>query len=154
MGCDLENKKIDIKIAALLMDDATVTSQQIGESVGLSTSAANERVRKMKKDGHIKKIAAVIDGNFLDIGLGAIVSVWVEGGDNDVHFPERIGNNPHILECHRVTGECSYVLKVRCKNTVDFDWLTSCFLKSQPGVTKTVSQVILSSPKENSLIVC
>ena len=151
-GQNIESNKLDRIIAKLIMQDSTLTNNQIGEKVGLSSSATNERIRKMKKDGSIKRFATIIDSKFMNMELGAFISIWMEG-DNDAEFPKYIMNNENILECHRVTGEASYLLKVRCENTKALDNLTTNFLKKQPGVTKTITQIILSSDKEESFIV-
>ena len=152
LGYNLGPDSMDRKIACLLMEDSTLTSAQIGEIVGLSSSAANERVRKMKKDGYIKKFVAILDSKFMEMELGAFISVWTECGNND-NFPECVKDNINILECHRITGSASYLLKVRCKNTKDLDDLTINFLKKQPGVTRTITQIIMSADKEKSFII-
>jgi Lrp/AsnC family leucine-responsive transcriptional regulator len=147
------NDQVDRKIAMALMNDATVTSIRLGKVVGLSSSAANERIRKLKSNGSVKKIVALVDSKFMDMALGAFIFVLVEGKENNEVFLERILSHENILECHHITGEYSYILKVRYANTKSLEFFITDFLKGQSGVTKTMTQIILSSHKEKSFIV-
>lgn len=143
---------IDRTIAGLLMKDATLTSTRLGEAVGLSPSAANERVRHLKACGAIRKIAAFVDADFLDRSLGAFLFLLVEGEKNNEAFLKALSEWEEVLECHHVTGEYSYLLKIRVPDTQGLEHFIIRKLKSRQGVTKTVSQIILSSPKEESVI--
>ena len=51
-----EYDKIDHMIAECVMQDASLTSAELGKKVGLSASAANERLRRLKQNGDVKKI--------------------------------------------------------------------------------------------------
>ena len=149
----MSNKTIDLKdldktISRILMIDATLTNEQIGEKIGLSQSATNERIRKLKKEGIIKKTIALIDRNFLDLNLGAFIFLVVEGRENNILFLKQILSHPNIIECHHITGDYSYVLKIFCKDTQALENLITDFIKEQKGVTKTMTQIILSSSKE------
>ena len=79
--------EIDLKIARILMQDATLTNAAIGELIGLSASATNERVRKLKADGVIKKVVAMVDSHFMDMALGAYIFVLLEWNDTHQNFP-------------------------------------------------------------------
>jgi Lrp/AsnC family transcriptional regulator, leucine-responsive regulatory protein len=149
---NIELDQIDNKIAEILMEDASLTSAQIGEMIGLSPSAANERVRKLKNEGAVKKIVALVDSDFMKMGLGAFIYVLVEGKENNANFLINASAHKNIIEIHHMTGEYSYILKVRCEDTKGLEMLITDFLKGQVGVTKTMTQIILSSYKEKSLV--
>lgn len=51
-----EYDDLDRMIAECVMQDAALTSTQLGEKVGLSSSAANERLRRLKHNGYVKKL--------------------------------------------------------------------------------------------------
>lgn len=148
-----DSDEIDSKIVKALMLDASLTSTQLGELVGLSASATNERVRKLKNDGVLKRIVALVESHFMKMSLGAFIFVLVDGKENNAHFLKKILAHENILECHHMTGEYSYILKVRCENTKALESLITDLLKGQAGVTKTMTQIILSSHKEKSLVI-
>jgi Lrp/AsnC family leucine-responsive transcriptional regulator len=59
---------------------------------------------------------------------------------------------PDVLECHRITGPDSYLLKVVTEDTQSLDRLISDLLRHIPGVTRTLTTVVTSSIKEGSHI--
>lgn len=144
--------KIDRKIAQILMQDATLTNAAIGEIIGLSSSATNERVRKLKADGVIKKVVALVDSHFMDMALGAYIFVLVEWKNRDQTFIEGVISHDNVLECHHLTREYSYMLKVRVAGTKALENFITDFLKGQMGATKTMTHIILSSPKDQSVV--
>jgi Lrp/AsnC family leucine-responsive transcriptional regulator len=144
---------LDRKIADILANDATLTNNMISELVDLSASAVHERIRKLKNGQKIKKIVAFLDSNFMEMQLASFISVIVDGKDNNKNFIESVKNHKNVLECHHMTGDFSYLLKVRVKDTQQLENFISDFLKELPGVTKTVTEVVLSSPKDESIIV-
>lgn len=148
-----EYDQLDRMIAESIMQDATLTSTQLGEKVGLSSSAANERLRRLKQNGHVKKITAIVSAEFMDMGLCAFIFATLEKAEHHKYFLYAIGGNRSILECHHVTGEHSYLLKVRCPHTKALESLITDFLKGQCNVSKTLTQIVLSSHKDESLIV-
>ncbi len=142
----------DRKLGLILMQDATLTNAAIGELIGLSASATNERVRKLKADGVIKKVVALFDCHFMDMALGAYIFVLVEWKDRDRTFIDGVTSHDNVLECHHLTGEYSYMLKVRVADTKALENFITDFLKGQMGVIKTMTHIILSSPKDQSVV--
>ncbi len=136
-----------------VMQDAALTSTQLGEKVGLSSSAANERLRRLKQNGYVKKITALVSAEFMDMALCAFIFVTLDKAEHHKGFLKAVGGNKSILECHHVTGEHSYLLKVRCCSTKSLERLITDFLKGQCNVSKTMTQIVLSSHKDESLIV-
>lgn len=144
---------LDRKIAAILSQDATVTNAVLGEMVGLSSSATNERVRKLKKFGIIKRIAAFVDADFMGMGLCAYISLALDGANNNSAIIDEVCEHPNVLECHHMAGEYSHLLKVRVSNTKGLEYFITTFLKEKLGLKKTMTQVVLSSNKEESVAV-
>ncbi len=143
---------IDRKIARILMQDASLTNAAIGKKIGLSPSATNERVRKLKSDGAIRKIVAFIDSHFMDMSLGAYVCTQVEWKEHNATFLSGVISHENVLECHHLTGEYSYMIKIRVADRKALERFITDFLKGQMGVTKTMTHIILSSPKDQSVV--
>lgn len=144
---------LDRKIVECIMQDASLTSHQLGERVGLSSSAANERLRRLKQNRVLKKMTALICAEFMEMGLCAFIFIVLDGKKNHEYFLNAISSNPSILECHHVTGEYSYILKIRCSTPKSLEQFITEFLKDKCNVTKTMTQIVLSSHKDESLIV-
>ena len=144
---------LDRKIIGILQENALLTNAGIGEMINLSPSAVNERIRKLKDKDVIKKIAAIINANFVKKGLCAFVYVLIDKPDQSNAFLKNAIKNPNILECHHVTGEYSFLLKVRVENTKELESFISTFLKTQKGLSKTLTQIVLSSAKDGTTII-
>ena len=67
-------------------------------------------------------------------------------------FCSNIVSNPDVLECHHVTGEESFILKVKIANTASLEELLA-YIRSMEGVTRTVTKVVLSTPREGHILV-
>ncbi len=148
-----EYDEVDRIIAKTVKENAELSSQQLGTLVGLSASAANERLRKLKHSGIIRKVSAQISAEFIGMELGAFIFISIDNQDDKNKFLAAIKTNGSILECHHLTGEFSYIIKVRCQNTNELEILITDFLKGKCKVTRTLSQIILSSYKDDSAIV-
>lgn len=150
---NIEIDKTDRMIAECIMHNADITSSQLGEKVGLSTSAANERLRRLKQHGYVKKMTALVSAELMDLNLCAFIFVGLDKGEDHGCFVKAVANNQSVLECHHLTGEYSYLLKVRCKDTKALECLITNFLKRDCNASKTLTQIVLSSYKDESLIV-
>ncbi len=67
-------------------------------------------------------------------------------------FTRRIQQIPEVLECHRVAGLDSYLLKVVARNTEALDHLLSGTLRRIPGVTRTTTTIVLAAVKETTAV--
>jgi Lrp/AsnC family transcriptional regulator, leucine-responsive regulatory protein len=149
----MEIDSVDKKIIELLQKDATLTSNEIAKEVTLSSSAVHERIRKLHAHNIIKKIAAFVQAKALGKSLCAFIYVLIDTPLHSKHFLKEIAKQENIMECHHITGEYSYLIKVRVKDTHELEQFITEFLKSQPGVTRTLTQVVLSSPKDGDTII-
>lgn len=143
---------LDKKIIEILQENALLTNVGIGEMINLSPSAVNERIRKLKDKNIIKRIAAIINAKYIKKELCAFVYVLIDKPDQSNEFLKNVVKNSNILECHHVTGEYSYLLKVRVENTKELEIFISTFLKTQKGLSKTLTQIVLSSAKDGTTI--
>ena len=143
---------IDYKLLDLLQRSARVTQLEMAAAVGLSQPAVAERMRKLEQEGIITGYTARVDGRKLGKDIIAFIGVRIEHPKYNAGFAKRILALPDVLECHRITGPDSYLLKVVTEDTHSLDRLISDLLRHIPGVTRTVTTVVTSSIKEGSHI--
>lgn len=103
----------DRKIAALLSRDARQSLAQIGAQVGLSTSAVNDRVRRMTERGSIRGFSADIDAEAAGQPVAAFVWVALAEGVDEGAFRVAMVEHRAVTACHHVTGPWSYLVQVR-----------------------------------------
>lgn len=138
---------IDRQIVWIISKDSSKSHSAIGVKVGLSPSAINERIRKLQKMGVIEGYQARINPKTLGQNLLAFMLVDVEAL-HEKDFAKLIIEHENILECHHVTGEYSFLLKIRVNGTDDLEKIISKVFKSYPWVKRTHTQIALSSLKE------
>lgn len=128
-------------IISELQENARIPFSELGRRVGLSTPAVIERVRQMEDAGIICGFHAEVDPAKLGFGVMAFIRVKVSGGKLR-NFAEVVRFCPEALECHRVTGSESFIIKVA---VTDINHLESVIDALMPYVATTTS-MILSSP--------
>ncbi|MHB8873888.1 MAG: Lrp/AsnC family transcriptional regulator [Myxococcaceae bacterium] len=144
---------IDYRIVELLQRDGRTTQMQIARKVGLSQPAVAERIRKLERRKVITGYTALVDAAKLGKDVTAFVGVGIEHPRHFDGFARRIGQIDDVLECHRVAGENTYLLKVKTGNTRSLDRLLSTLLRTIPGVTRTQTTIVLASVKEGTRLV-
>ncbi|WP_348643230.1 Lrp/AsnC family transcriptional regulator [Mesorhizobium sp. B2-1-3A] len=114
---------IDRKILSALQGNARLTNNELAEQVGLSPSPCWTRVRRLEANGTIEGYTAVIDQSAL--GLGDIVFIEITLQQHDEHVLQQFGSElariPEVLECHLVTGDYDYLVKVAVAGTADYE---------------------------------
>jgi Lrp/AsnC family transcriptional regulator, leucine-responsive regulatory protein len=148
----MELDPIDYKLIDLLQRDARMTQLEMAAAVGLSQPAVAERLRKLEQEEVITGYSARVDGKKLGKDIIAFIGVRIEHPRYNEGFGKRILSIPDVLECHRITGPDSYLLKVVTEDTQSLDRLISDLLRHIPGVTRTLTTVVTSSIKEGSHI--
>lgn len=143
--------EIDRQLLTLLQLNGRLSYQELGGQVGLSTSAVNERVKKLQAAGVIRGTVTLVDSKVVGLDLCAFMQVLTSEPQNERTFLERLQDISEVQECHHVTGEFSYLLKIRTRNTSSFEELLKQ-IKELPGVVRTHTIVSLSSPKETTAV--
>ena len=142
----------DLKIIALLQQNGRATQLEIAQLVGLSQPAVAERIRKLEERGFVTGYTALVDAVKLGKDITAFISVGIEHPRFFERFGEKICSLPEVLECHRVAGPASYILKVRTDNTKTLDKLLVETIRIIEWVTHTDTTIVLKSIKETTKI--
>jgi Lrp/AsnC family leucine-responsive transcriptional regulator len=123
----------------------------IADEVDLSAPAVMERVKKLETSGVIKGYQALLDGKKVGKDITAFIGVSI-GNQGDIdQFAKQMLSYPDVLECHHVTGDESFILKVKAANTAALEKLLAK-IRSVEGVTRSVTKIVLSTAKESQLL--
>jgi Lrp/AsnC family leucine-responsive transcriptional regulator len=142
----------DLTILDLLQADCRATQQEIAKKVGLSQPSVADRIRKLEEAKVILGYTARVDPRRLGHDITAFIGVSIEHPKYFDMFARRVLAMPDVLECHRVAGPESYLLKVRTRTTGTLDQLLVEGLRTIPGVSSTHTTIVLASIKEHSHI--
>ena len=101
----------DWKLLSELELDARQSFSELGRKVGLSQPATAERIKSLESSGIIRGYRVDVDREKIGYGVTAFIRLNSEG-EKCVRLQRDISKLPEVLECHRVTGEGSYILRV------------------------------------------
>lgn len=141
----------DRKILRILQTDASLTSKDISGKVNKSTAAVHERIRRLKREGYIKKIVAILDRKKIDKNLVAFCHVLLYNHTNKTlqEFEKSVTKFPEVLECLQMTGAFDFILRVAVKDMDDYQNFYRNKLAAVPNVTTVQSFFILSEAKSD-----
>lgn len=144
-----ELDKIDRRILNLLQKDARRPAELIGADVGLSASAVQRRIVRMREEGIILAEVAVLDPKRVGRALTMIVDVEVERERPELlaSLKQWIVSEPCIQEAWYVTGEGDYVLVVLARDVEDFEALMQRLVAENANVRRFQTRVALSTLK-------
>ena len=117
----------DRKIVGELVVDGRLSFAELGRRVSLSSPAVAERVQRLERAGVITGYRAEIDPRKLGYALIAIVRIKPSPGRLS-RIPELAAEIPEVAECHRITGEDCFYLKVHLRSIDDLSGLLDSFL--------------------------
>jgi Lrp/AsnC family leucine-responsive transcriptional regulator len=140
-------EKLDRRILALLARDGRMSYTDIGKETGLSTSAAQQRVRRLEQRGVIKGYTAILNSGELGLMVTAFVAIKPFDPGQVDDAPERLKDIEEIISCYSVAGEASYLLKVQVQSMAHLEALLARIRSA--GKVSTHTTTVLSIPYED-----
>ncbi len=140
---------VDLKILAELQEDASRSSAEISEAVGISTSTCSNRIKRLTVEGYVKKTVALLNRDKLDMRTQFFVKVNVQQHDPQYirDFTERMKTMPEVLECHVLLGAFDFLLRVITPDLHAYEDFYFKKLSCIPGVREASTFVSLSEVK-------
>jgi DNA-binding Lrp family transcriptional regulator len=112
---------VDKKILGILQRNGNLSNVEIAKEVNLSPPATHGRIKRLEKEGIIHSHVTVLNREKLGYDLLCFIYVKTNEHTNEKlePFEQAICAMPEVLECHHITGEYDYLLKVVIKNSSD-----------------------------------
>ena len=145
---------IDVKIISMLQIDATRSIQDLADAVGLTTNPCWRRVRRLEEQGVITARIAIIDPIKVGLGMTSFVRIHTNKHTKDwlENFKKSINKIPEIVECHRMTGDVDYLLKILVRDLPHYDAVYQRLLDLVPDLKDVSSAFSMEHLKDNYLI--
>jgi Lrp/AsnC family leucine-responsive transcriptional regulator len=142
----------DKKILTLLQENGRITNARLAQEVGLSPPAVLERVRRLESSGIIEKYVAILDREQAGFGLQTIVMVCLSHHQISSlqNVKERLTQMDEVLECHQLTGEVDFLLKVAVKDMNSYTDFVNNKLSGIPGIQNVKTSFILETLKNST----
>ncbi|KIN79663.1 Lrp/AsnC family transcriptional regulator [Sulfitobacter mediterraneus] len=141
--------KSDLKLLALLQNNARTTVQAMADRIGASTASVQRRLRMLREGGVIKKEVAVLDAQKLGFDVTAIVSVELERDrlDQIDAFKRKARIDAQVLNFYCIAGDADFVMVVVAKDMRDYEAFTHRFFFSDKNVRKFRTSIVVSTEK-------
>jgi Lrp/AsnC family leucine-responsive transcriptional regulator len=143
---------IDLRILDMLQRNGKLSQAKIAGAVGLTTPSVNERIKKMERHGMIRGFVALLDHEKMGFPLTAYVDIALEHPRYEKAFVDELEKLLGVQECHYLAGEYAYRLKVKAVSTAALADFLQHRLMTIKGVTRTRTEISLSSKKESTLL--
>lgn len=149
-----ELDKFDRKILAIVQRDATQRSEAIGSAIGLSSSAVQRRITRMRDARVIRAEVAIVDPESVGRPLTIVVDVEVERERAELlaAFKRWIAEEPAVQEAWYVTGDGDYVLIVSARDMAEYDQLMQRMLADNGNVRRFRTRVALATLKRGAAV--
>ena len=141
--------RLDLKILALVQRDNRLTSENIGEGVGLSATAVQRRLKRLRDDGVIEADVAVVAPKAVGQRVQMIVMVSLERERADIidRFKQSIRATPEVMSGYYVTGEADFLLVVTTRDMEDYELFTRRFFYENPDIKNFKTMVVMDRVK-------
>lgn len=144
-----ELDKIDLAMVDRLQQDGRLSNAKLAEQLSLSDASCWRRQKRLEQSGVIDGYQANVNRRKLGIGVMAFVQIVCtqHGGEVTENFERIIRASPHVLDCHNVTGEADFLLKVVAKDLDDYSRFVERVLRQLPGVLSIRTSISLREIK-------
>jgi Lrp/AsnC family transcriptional regulator, leucine-responsive regulatory protein len=144
----------DRRILELLQANSNITNAQLSVEIGLSPAPTLERVKKLENAGIIKSYHAVVDPASVGMGVMTFVTVSLKGHnkENIEKFSKAIAGIEEVIECHHVTGQADFILKIIAPDIPAYQNLMLEKVSNIEVVDNMQSTIILSTFKDSKVI--
>lgn len=110
--------EVDLKILRQLQENSRLTTKELAAIVHLSPTPVFERVKRLEREGYIRKYMAVLDAEKLNRGFVVFCNVSMKQHtfENSQRIMAAVQNIPEIVECYNISGNYDFMLKIFVEN--------------------------------------
>ena len=135
---------LDRNILDFLQKDGRMAASHIADELDISIPTVTDRIKKLSESGVIKGFQVTLDPKLLGLDVSAIITVISESSEHYKEVIQAARNTPEVVQCYSTTGKGSHTLIIVAKNSQALEELLRK-IQNWPGVSRTETQVILSS---------
>lgn len=142
----------DLTILRILQEDSKKTAKEIANILNLTTSPVYERIRRLEKQGFIKKYVAILDKKLIDRSMTTICQVSMRYHNEAFieKFEEQIQNLQEVQECYHMAGQVDFVLKIHTKSLEEYHDFIKTKLSKIENIGVLNSTFVLKEIKHTS----
>lgn len=141
--------RFDLHILDLVQRDNRLTSDALGDRVGLSATAVQRRLKRMREDGVIEADVSIVAPKSVGRRVHMIVMVSLERERADIidRFKKNIRATPEVMNGYYVTGEADFLLVITAEDMEDYEAFTRRFFYDNPDIKNFKTMVVMDRVK-------
>ena len=145
---------IDKAMLRELQADGRLTNVELARRISLSPPATLTRLKRLEKDGYIRNYTAVVDREKAGYDLLCFIHIAMQMHQIEQveNFRRMLRDMPEVLECHHITGEYDYLLKVVLRNREDLERFAVDRLTPIPGVARIHTSLVFTEVKSTTAL--
>ena len=140
---------VDKALLRALQNDGRLSNVELARRINLSPPATHARLRRLEKDGYLRQYTAIVDREKAGYDLLCFIhiSLQMHQVEQVEKFRKMVRQMPEVLECHHITGEYDYLLKVVLRNRKDLERFVVDRLTPVPGVARIHTSLVFTEVK-------
>ena len=144
--------KTDLQILRTLQRNAKLTTKELADAVHLTPTPVFERLKRLERQGYIKKYVAVLDPDKLNRGLLVFCKVKLKQINSEIadDFTCRIQHLPEVSECYNTSGNYDYLLKIRAADMHEYQQFLLNKLGTIESLASLESTFVMSEVKQTN----
>lgn len=142
----------DREVLRLLQENGRISSAELARRVNLSPPGLQKRLKKLEQSGVIDRYVTLVNREALGLNLLCFAQVALVDYQPECvsNFCVRVQELPEVLECHHLTGEFDYLLKLIVTNPQHLEKLLREKITQIPGVDKIKTNIVLNEVKTST----
>ncbi|MGE0875882.1 MAG: Lrp/AsnC family transcriptional regulator [Burkholderiales bacterium] len=144
--------EIDLKILEILQNEGDIRNVQLAEMVCLSPSPCLQRVKKLRMQGYISAVSAIV--NLRKVAAHVVVHCSIRLSEQTIQqyrvFEAAVHKIPEIVECSQISGDYDYLLKLVVRDMHHFSEILNRMMEMNIGVKNHASSVEVRSVKRSA----
>lgn len=146
----------DLKILDIVQRDNRLSTERIADRVGLSPSAVQRRLKRLREDGVIEAEVAVVSPEAVGRSLTAIVGLIIDKerplSQALAEFKELMLSTAEVMQCYDVTGEFDFIVVITARDMREYEVLSRKLFIENPNVRRYKTSLVIRRVKSGTII--
>lgn len=146
--------RIDARILEIVQKNNRLTSEEIGELAGLSATACQRRLKRLRSEGIIEADVSIVSAKAVGRPIQMLVLVTLERERSDIidSFKEAIKSSVEVVHGFYVTGDADFILYISACSMEDYEQFTRRFFSENPDIKGFKTMVVMDRVKSGFAI--
>ena len=146
--------RIDLHILQILQENSKITNLDLSRQIGLSPAPTLERVKKLENNGVLQSYHAQVNPSSIGLMVKTFVLVSLDWRKDQAreNFLEQVNSIDEIVECHIITGEADFLIKIICADIPTYERLLFKTLQQIDEIERLKTLMTLSTVKDSKTL--